>query len=123
MKPIYFLIESLWVFGALGPENLQRVFNVLFFFCSNCRKSLAEASRSRFPDARITCHGERFEHDLLNDQAGDEVALCDAAYECLANTLPILRVDIAGNIHPDLESFGRESCSVSLFALGVFQGL
>ena len=47
--------------------------------CSDCGKGLAETARSGFPDACVACDGERFEHDLLNDEAANEVALCDAS--------------------------------------------
>ena len=72
---------------------------------------------------RVTGDGERFEHDLLNDQTRDEVALCDRAHECFANSLPVLRVDVVRNIHADLAAFSSERGSVSVFALCVFKGV
>src|SRR5271166_3919629 len=97
--------------------------DVPFLLCSNRSKSIAETARCRLSDAGITCDSERFKHDFLNDQAGNEVALRDRAHECFADPLPILGVDIAGDIHADLPALGNECGSMSMFSLGVLQGL
>src|ERR1700683_432711 len=108
MKPIYLLIEALWVLGSLGSENIHRMLDVSFLLCCDCGKGFAETSRSGLPNPCIACNSERFEHDLLNDQACDEVALCDRAHECLANPLPIPGFHIVGDNHSDLPAFGSE---------------
>src|SRR5580658_1651259 len=123
MKPIHLVIESLWVPGSLSLENLHRVLDVPFLLCSNSGKSLAETAWSGLSDTGIACNSERFEHDLLNDQTGHEVALRDTAHECIMNPLPVPGVDIVGDIHSDLAAFGGERGSVSLFSLGVLQGI
>jgi hypothetical protein len=97
--------------------------DVPFLFCGNRGKRSAETAWSGLPDTRITCDSERFEHDLLNDQTGYEVAFRNAAHECFANPLPVPGVHIVGDIHSDLPAFGSERGGVSLFSLGVLQGI
>src|ERR1019366_1412766 len=123
MKPVHLIVESLRIPGSLGSENLHRMLDVPFLLCGNRSKGLAETSRSSLPDTGIACDCERFEHDLLNNQTGDEVALRDRTHECLANPLPVPGVDIAGDIHSDLRAFGSERGGVSLFSLGVLQSI
>ena len=50
MKPIHLIVESPCVPGALGSENLHRMFDVPFLFCGDGGKGLAETSRSGPPD-------------------------------------------------------------------------
>src|ERR1700721_1190518 len=97
--------------------------DVAFLLCGNRGKGSAETARSGLPDTGITCDSERFEHDLLNDQTGHEVAFRNAAHECFANPLPIPGVHIVGDNHSDLPAFGSERGGVSMFSLGVLKGI
>src|ERR1035438_5904130 len=93
MKPIHLVIEALWIPGSFGSENLHRVLDVAFLLCSDRGEGLAETARSSLSDTGIACDSERFEHDLLNDQTGNEIALRDRAHECFANPLPVPGVE------------------------------
>src|ERR1700677_3956298 len=123
MKPIHLVIETLCVPGSLGFENLHRVLDVPFLLCSNRGKGLAETARSGLSDASIACDSERFEHHLLNDQTGHEVALRNQAHECFTNPLPVPGVDVVGDIHSDLAAFSSDRGRVSLFSAGVLPGM
>src|SRR5580698_2187576 len=80
MEPVHFIVESLWIPGSLGSENLHRVLDVPFLLCGNRSKGLAETSRGGLPNPCVACNRERFEHDFLNNQTGDEVALRDRTH-------------------------------------------
>src|SRR6266851_9232396 len=102
MQLIDLLVEALSVQPSLRSENRHRVSDVLFFLGGDGGKGLAQAPRCHLPDAGIARYGEGFQHDLLDDQAADEVALRDAAHECVAETLPMPRFDVIGDVHSNL---------------------
>src|SRR5205814_4123367 len=60
---------------------------------------------------------EGFQHNLLDDQAADKVALCDATQECVAESLPMLGVDVIDDVHSNLAAFGSKRCGMPLFTL------
>ena len=84
-------------------------------------KGLAETSRRHFPHAGVAREGEGFQHDLLDDQAADEVALCDAAHERVAEPLPMFAVDVIDDVHSDLAALGSEGGGVPPFVLRMLQ--
>src|ERR1700691_5434125 len=94
MKLIHLFVKLPRTLRSLRSQDVERMFDVPFLLSSNRGKGLAETSRGGLPHAGIARDCERFEHDLLNDQAGDEVALRDRAHECFADSLPIFGVDI-----------------------------
>ena len=121
MQPVHLVVEALRVQGSLRSENRHGVIDVLFFLCCDGGKGPAQTPRRHLPDACIACDGEGFQHDLLDDQAANEVALCDAAQECFAEPLPMLRVDVIGDVHSNLAALGSERGSMPPFTLRMLQ--
>jgi len=97
------------------------VIDVIFFFRCDAQEGFAQGTWGYFADAEIAGDGEGFEHDFLDDQAGDEVALGDAAQECLAEALPMLGVYVIGDVNANFAAFGGEGGGVAAFALGMFE--
>src|ERR1700704_538339 len=121
METVDFIVEALGVAGSLGPENRHGVIDVIFFFRCDAQEGFAQGTWGYFADAEIAGDGEGFEHDFLDDQAGDEVALGDATEECLAEALPMLGVDVIGDLNANFAAFGGEGSGVSALALGMLE--
>src|SRR5258707_15668909 len=121
MESVDFVVEGLRVAGTLGSENRHSVIDVIFFFGCDGREGFAQDVGSYFADAEIAGDGEGFEHDFLDDQAGDEVALGDATQECLAEALPMLGVYVIGDVYSNFAAFGGEGGGVSALALGMLE--
>src|ERR1043166_148823 len=102
------VVEALRVGVALGFENRDGVIGVLAFVRGDGAEDLAEASgRDRRP-SRGAGERERLEHDLLNAQAADVVALGDAGHEAFAESLPMFSVDVADDVDSELTAGGDE---------------
>src|SRR5882762_6224104 len=121
MQAVELFVELLRVAGSLGSENRHGVIDVIFFFGCDAQEGFAQGTGGYFADAEIAGDGEGFEHDFLDDQAGDEVALGDATQECLAEALPMLGVYVIGDVNANFAAFGGEGGSVSAFALGMLE--
>src|SRR5580692_5321729 len=96
---------------------------MLLFLRRDRSEGLAKTPRRHLPDARIARHRERFEHDLLHDQASNEVALTYTAQERLAKPLPVFSVNIVRDLHPNPPPLRSEPRSMPLFPLGMLQGV
>src|ERR1700704_3834108 len=121
MEAVDFVVEALGVAGALRSQNRHGVIDVVFFLCRDAGEGFAQAPGSYFAYACIAGDGEGFEHNFLDDQAGDEVVLGYAAQECFAEALPMLSVDVIGDIYADFAAFGSEGGGVAAFALGMLE--
>jgi hypothetical protein len=103
-----FVIEALRIQGSLSPENFQGVPDVVLFLDSDLGKDLAETARRHPAHACVAGYSEVFKHDFLNNQATDEVPLGNAAQECLAKALPMLRVYVVRDHNSDSATLGSE---------------
>src|SRR5258705_1554682 len=121
MQTVDFIVEALGVAGSLGAENRHGVIDVIFFFGCDAQEGFAQGAGGYFADPEIAGDGEGFEHDFLDDQAGDEVALGDATQECLAEALPMLSVYVIGDVNANFAAFGGEVGSLSELALGMLE--
>src|SRR6266403_3256810 len=121
MQTVDFIVEALGVAGSLGSENRHGVIDVIFFFSCDAREGFAQGAGGYFADAEIASVGEGFEHDFLDDQAGDEVALGNATQEGFAEALPMSGVYVIGDVNANFAAFGGEGGSVAAFALGMFE--
>ena len=99
---------------ALRLENRDGVIGVLLLVRRDGTEDLAETPRRNVRYSGVAREREGFQHDLLDDEAADGVALCDAAHESLAEPLPMFSVDIADDVHSDLPACGREGGGVRL---------
>src|SRR6267154_845506 len=121
MEAVDFVVEAVGVAGSLDSENRHGVIDVIFFFGCDAREGFAQGAGGDFADAEIAGDGEGFEHDFLDDQAGDEVALGNATQECLAKALPMFGVYVIGDVYADFAAFGGEGSGVSALALGMLE--
>src|SRR5882762_9533254 len=121
MQTVDFVVEALLVAGALRCENRHGVIDVIFFFSCDAREGFAQGAGGYFADAGITGDGEGFQHDFLDDQAGDEVTLGDAAKEGFAKALPMFGADVIGDVYSDFAAFGGEGGSVAALAMAMLE--
>src|SRR6267142_2275289 len=121
MEAVDFVVEALRVAGSLGSENRHGVIDVIFFLGCDARESFTQGAGGYFAHAGIAGDGEGFEHDFLDDQAGDEVTLGDATQECFAKALPMLGVYVIGDVNANFAAFGGEGSGVSALALSMFE--
>src|SRR5207247_11002286 len=113
MQPVQLVVEAVGVRVALRFENRHGVIGVLLFVRRDGIEDLAETPRRNVRYSGVAREREGFQHDLLDDEAADGVALCDAAHESLAEPLPMFSVDIADYVYSDLPARGREGGGVS----------
>src|ERR1700733_4299365 len=119
MQAVDLVVEALRVPGSLCFEDLHGVIDMTFFFGCDGGKGLAQTPWSHLPDTGIAGDGEGFQHNLLNDQAADKVTGFDAAQECLAQPLPMLGVDVIGDVQSHLAALGSEGSSMPAFPVRV----
>src|SRR5882762_5575974 len=108
METVDFVVEALGVAGSLGSENRHGVIDVIFFFGCDAREGFAQGPGGYFADAEIAGDGEGFEHDFLDDQAGDEVALGGATQKSIPEALPMLGFYVIGDVNANFAAFGGE---------------
>src|SRR5271155_1348499 len=121
MQPVHLVVEALRVQGALCFEDLHGMIDMPFFLGCDGGKGFAQTPRAYLADTGIAGDGEGFQHDLLNDQAANKVTVCDAAQECLAEPLPMLPVDVIGDVQSHLASLASEGSSMPPLSVRVLQ--
>src|SRR5450755_2221857 len=102
VKLMHLVIEALDIERPLGSEDRHRMLDVVFFLGGNCGEGIAQAARRDLSYALVAGDGEGLEHDLLNDETGDEVARINLAKVRGAQALPILGVYVVRHLDAQL---------------------